>query len=285
VGLLKCYDIIALTDCQHRYGCADLSRDVLQELSERTTTQLTAWEKNLTPELQVHLDEETDIPLPHVLMLQYGLVTLLSSYTNQALSMEYHQLQILIHRPWTSKTSQPTSQKGPGYMHARDQCIQSATAISKLLRRYEMQYTFRRMNIQIIHIIFSAALIMIFATISRRTEPPTSEEASNLGVCFRALDELGQAFEIAKSAREGLIAIQRRWRDFRRKHRGLKRSIESHDIPTQNTEKKSRPAEGPGPSFASDSQMLHSSLEEDVRLADEQAWTFDFAYPQHIVTQ
>ena len=74
----------ALTDRQHRYGCADLSRDVLQELSERTTTQLTAWEKNLTPELQVHLDKETDIPLPHVLMLQYGLVTLLSSYTNQA---------------------------------------------------------------------------------------------------------------------------------------------------------------------------------------------------------
>jgi hypothetical protein len=74
VGLLKRCDIIALTDSQHRYGCADLSRDVLQELSERTTTQLTAWEKNLAPELQVHLDKETDIPLPHVLMLQYGLV-------------------------------------------------------------------------------------------------------------------------------------------------------------------------------------------------------------------
>jgi hypothetical protein len=266
VGLLKCCDIIAVTDSQYRYGCADLPRDVLQELSERTTTQLTAWEKNLAPELQVRLDKETDMPLPHVLMLQYGLVTLLSSHTNQALSMEYHQLLILIHRPWTSKTSQPTLQKGPGYMHARHQCVESATAISKLLRRYEMQYTFRRMNIQIIHIIFSAALIMIFATISRRTEPPTLEEASNLGVCFRALDELGQAFELAKSAREGLITIQRRWRDFRRKHRGLKRSIESHDTPTLKTEKKFRPAESPVPSFASDSQMLHSSLEEECEV-------------------
>lgn len=170
-------------------------------------------------------------------------------------------------------------------MHARNQCIQSAIAISKLLRRYEMRYTFRRMNIQIIHIIFSAALIMIFDTVSRRTELPTSEEASNLAVCFRALDELGQAFEIAKSAREGLIAIQRRWKDRQRKTRGVKRSTELQDTSTQNTQKKFRTVEDVGPSFASDSHMLHSSLEEDVRLADEQAWTFDFAYPQHLVTQ
>lgn len=141
--------------------------------------------------------------------------------------MQYHQIVIFTHRPWVSKTYlQPQNPKqGPGYLHARRTCIDSATAISHLLRLYEHHYTFRRINNQVVAIIFTAALILIYVTISNTSissemsqkDNSRASMAAHLNVCFRALDSLEQSFENAKRTRDFLVNLQRKWQNRMRK--------------------------------------------------------------------
>lgn len=130
-------------------------------------------------------------------------------------SMSYHHFQILIHRPWTSRRSQPWTGQGPGFRHARHMCSTSATAISSLIIRYEKDYSLRFMHNYSVNIIFSAALISLFNVIAcqarRVTGVMLSEATANLGVFFRGLDDLSQSFDSAKRAREHLATIQRKW--------------------------------------------------------------------------
>ena len=132
--------------------------------------------------------------------------------------MAYYNFCILVHRPWTSKGSQPRGKIGPGYQHARHICRNSASEIASLLRRYEAGYGFRRMNVYVVTIIFSASLILIFGLIAEewRDESEKHEVIGNLNTCFRALDDLGQNFDCAKHSHEQLLAIQKHWTQKRR---------------------------------------------------------------------
>ena len=154
--------------------------------------------------------------------------------------MQYYQIVIFFHRPWVSKSYiQPQNPKqGPGHQHARRTCAESATAIARLLRLYEKYYTFRRINNQVVAIIFTAALMLIFVTISMSTQDTgrlrmddksrQADMAAHLNVCFRALDELGQSFENAKRTRDFLVSLQRRWQNHMRKTGATsKRSLET----------------------------------------------------------
>lgn len=126
--------------------------------------------------------------------------------------MQYYQCIIYAHRPWMSKNYlQPSPPQGPGPGHARKMCMEAASSISRLLILYENKYTLRRMNTQGVSITFSAALLLIFADISRYPRFQETEVLAHLGTCFRALDELGRAWESAKRAREFLVKLQRHW--------------------------------------------------------------------------
>lgn len=172
-------------------------------------------------------------------------------------SMQYHQIVIFTHRPWVSKNYiQPRSpRQGPGYHHARRMCIESSTAIARILHIYEKHYTFRRMNNQVVAIIFSAALMLLYMTISNTfSSSKNSSENTNsnaemvafLNLCFRALDELGQSFENAKRTRDFLVSLQRRWQaHLRRSGSGKKRQV-SKLLPQQSA------GSGPRPSTESD---------------------------------
>jgi hypothetical protein len=96
------------------------------------------------------------------------------------------------------------------------------------------------MNNQIVSMIFSAALILLYVTIS--TTPLTSrtgleltdsstEMVAYLNLCFRALDELGQSFENAKRTRDFLVSLQRRWQARMRRSGAMKRQMSSHRLP------------------------------------------------------
>jgi hypothetical protein len=158
--------------------------------------------------------------------------------------MQYHQIIIFFHRPWLSKSYiQPRSpRQGPGYHHARRMCVESATTIARLLQLYEKHYTFRRMNNQVVAIIFSAALMLLFVTVSTSPMSPgkpgdspiyprSAEMVAYLNLCFRALDELGQSFENAKRTRDYLVTLQRRWQaNMRRSGSAAKRQISSANL-------------------------------------------------------
>ncbi|KAJ6095733.1 hypothetical protein N7486_006479 [Penicillium sp. IBT 16267x] len=211
------------------YGCSDISRHDLQRLCFQVTEDLFAWKANLPSNLEIDLDDNTAPILPHLLVLH----------------MQYHQIVIFFHRPWVSKSYiQPRSpRQGPGYHHARRMCIESATAVARLLQIYEKHYTFRRMTNQVVAIIFSAALMLLFVTVSssplmptkggeiNQPHPRNTEMVAYLNLCFRALDELGQSFENAKRTRDYLVTLQRRWQThMRRSGPRAKRQISSGNL-------------------------------------------------------
>jgi len=124
-------------------------------------------------------------------------------------------------------------------------CVESATAIARLLDIYEKHYSFRRMNNQAVAIIFSAALMLLFVTVSSsplmpskpgeisQPHPRNAEMVAYLNLCFRALDELGQSFENAKRTRDFLVTLQRRWQaHMRRSGPASKRQISNANLPS-----------------------------------------------------
>ncbi|KAJ5545817.1 fungal-specific transcription factor domain-containing protein [Penicillium frequentans] len=191
------------------YGSSKISRQALQKLNAETTDRLLHWKANLPDFLQINIDEHTTPYLPHVLLLH----------------LYYHQVVIHAHRPWMSKSSiQPQPQQGAGHVHARKMCVDSGTAIAKILQIYEKFYTFRRMNIQVVAITCSAALMLIFAKALHRSAHDDEETVANLNICFRALEEFGSAWESAQRAQSFLLRIQGLWDIQIRPYRAGKRA-------------------------------------------------------------
>ncbi|KAK1504373.1 uncharacterized protein CCOS01_16825 [Colletotrichum costaricense] len=169
------------------YGNSRIPRDILQANNEKIVSILFAWKQNLPRTIQVDLEDSEGTFLPHVLLLQ----------------------------PWMSSSYiQPQPPQGPGYMHAQQMCIESAAAVAKLILIYERQYSLKRVHIQGVAIIFSAAIILIFASISRRRRKRTTETATHLSVCFRALEELSGTWECAKRSRDFLLMLQPEQAEF-----------------------------------------------------------------------
>ncbi|KAJ0106945.1 hypothetical protein J7T55_011040 [Diaporthe amygdali] len=178
------------------YGSATTSKSALQELSVKTFKLLSDWKTNLPAELCVDLDNREAVDLPHVLLLH----------------MQFYQSLIYAHRPWMSRTqSQPQQAKGPDADQARKVCMDSASAIAQLLRLYEERWTLRRINIQAVAITFSAALLLVFATVSHYQREREDEILADLSACLRALDELAPSWDTARRARDFLIRLQRHW--------------------------------------------------------------------------
>ncbi|KAE9573443.1 hypothetical protein CGMCC3_g10266 [Colletotrichum fructicola] len=116
------------------YGSQRIPPSVLQEMNQKTVKELKEWKDCLPSVLQVQTDEkDTKTPyLPHVLLLH----------------MHYHQAIIHAHRPWMSKHYiQPQPPQGPGHIHARKACVDSAVAIAKILQLYEERYTLKRRDV------------------------------------------------------------------------------------------------------------------------------------------
>lgn len=98
-------------------------------------------------------------------------------------------------------------------------CIGGAFAIAKLLRLYEVNYTLRRVNVQAVGYACPAALLLIFANVTKYHKPSVENDyykscrsiESYLNTCVRALDELSSPWSSAKESSEFLRLLQRRW--------------------------------------------------------------------------
>jgi hypothetical protein len=156
--------------------------------------------------------------------------------TNQR--MQYHQFMIFLHRPFISRyRSQPYPPVGRGHNHARTTCIESAVAISKLLTKYKSAYTLRLINVQAVSIVFSAALILVFATVSEIKGDTDVDLNTHLSTCCKGLAELGKTFQNATRALEILLSIKRAWQAKLLVNSGSKRrssSIRTHKGSAKN---------------------------------------------------
>jgi len=146
------------------------------------------------------------------------------------------------HRPYISKDHiQPRPLQGPGPGHARRMCLESAISIVKILNMYERQYGFRNANVQMVSYVFSAALILMFATFPRQNSTQDSDLVKYLGTCFWALDEMGTCFENAKRTSTFLSTLQQQWHKRQRglAQKGAKRGA-NNPISSNKDQKRSR---------------------------------------------
>lgn len=126
--------------------------------------------------------------------------------------MYYALLAIMLHRPFCSKQYiQPQPLVGKGPQHARDICVQSAVEIAKLLVCYKRHYSLRRINVQVVHIAFTAALILVYAIVSGIKGDFSDDLKVNVDTCCEALAELGETFANANRALDILLAVKRSW--------------------------------------------------------------------------
>lgn len=194
----------------------DATKLELQDLAEKTFESLLAWRSSLPPELALNTgDLASTRHLPQVLTLQSVVnnsspCSAILSLTQN--SMQYNLLVIVLHRPFCAKRYiQPQPLIGKGPLHAREMCIRSAVEISNLISCYKTQYTLRRASIQLVHVTFTAALILVYAIISGVMRDLYPDLSSHLDVCCHALADMGEAFENSARALDILLAIKRSW--------------------------------------------------------------------------
>lgn len=174
-----------------------------------------SWRSNLPKELVLDLDSPMPAQCaPHILMLQYVLATVRCRDALLTLSgsMLYEYLAILLHRPFVAKRYiQPHPLVGRGPQHAREMCVRAASHISVLLSWYEERYSLSQINIQVVQITFSAALILVYATVSESNAQSHQQLTGHLDMCCRALAELGNTFNNASRTLDVLLHVKRTW--------------------------------------------------------------------------
>ncbi|KAL1603450.1 hypothetical protein SLS60_005037 [Paraconiothyrium brasiliense] len=121
----------------------------------------------------------------------------------------------------------PFPPQGPGSDHARMMCMESASSIAKLLQLYEIGYALRRINVQAVGIVCSAALLLIFANVTRYYGDGAYQTELYLSTCFRALEEFGTSWDSAKRARDFLLLLLRQWELRGRSARAARRRAPS----------------------------------------------------------
>ncbi len=168
---------------------------------------LVKWKADLNTSLQI--DTKEDRPyLPHVILLQYVISNHCTRFSLISKSMQYHQIMLYAHRPWMSRSY---TQPNLFFTDARRQCIDSAVAIAELLKIYESQYAFRRINVQAVGMTCSAALLLIFAVVTGYQGPDGKQLKPYLSICFRAMEQFSLAWENAKRSLNFLILVRRKW--------------------------------------------------------------------------
>jgi hypothetical protein len=143
--------------------------------------------------------------------------------------MQFHAISIFLHRPLFSQTRRASSQLSfDSSTLARRACITSAKFIVQLLQIYRRQHTLRRSNVQLVHIVFSAGLILVYNTCTS-VGIEAERAMADLQVCCQALNEIGQAWKNSSRALEVIICIKRDWQSKAMKRQIGKRAISRSD--------------------------------------------------------
>ena len=80
--------------------------------------------------------------------------------------------------------------------------------MARLIRIYRRLYGLRRINIQAVHLIFTATLIHVFTACGALDQARSENAWKNLEICCQALSEMGLAFKNAARALEVVMGIK-----------------------------------------------------------------------------
>ncbi|RDW76947.1 hypothetical protein BP6252_05000 [Coleophoma cylindrospora] len=180
---------------QTLYSDQKLPDEKLRYFAAGMRVNFDKWYHQLPSELMVNTADEDNFYLPHVLQLH----------------MQFHVLSVLLHRPFFSRSlNQQDSPSQQDPTNPRECCITATKSIIKLLRMYRKLHTLRRVNVHMVHLVFTASLMCIYSAYSHRGST-SATSLQDLQFCCQALGEIGQAHQNATRALEVVICIKREW--------------------------------------------------------------------------
>ncbi|KAH7083507.1 hypothetical protein BKA63DRAFT_584879 [Paraphoma chrysanthemicola] len=167
----------------------------LELLVAEVESMCRSWLADLPEELAIDLGDNKRIYVPHVLQLH----------------MQFYAIRILAHRPlFAANVAVHGQEPEISSSQARQTCFDAAQMLVRILETYRRQHTLRRVNVQMVHLVFTASLTYVFETCTS-TGTRLQTAMTSLQVCTQALTEIGQAFRNATRALELIICIKRDW--------------------------------------------------------------------------
>ena len=189
-----------------------------QRFAVSMRAELEEWLSSLPATLRVdYADSETSVYLPHVLQLH----------------MQYYTVMILVNRPFFSA---PKGAKiTPSNVFAcRSSCTVAAANLVKLVRIYRRLYTLQCINVQSVHLVFTAGLIHVYNACGSSNSTIRDVAMNDLEICCEALNEMSHQFKNALRAKEVITHIK----DELLRHSRSKRQKKSVD--TSHAEKSTK---------------------------------------------
>lgn len=159
-----------------------------------TMMQLTLnqWQVDLPLCLRVNEDDSNTVYLPHVLQLH----------------MQYHCVAIVTARPFFASSKKLLGLLPQEIAIHRNSCTSSANSVARLIQIYRRLYGLRRINVQAVHLIFTAALVHVFMACGAQDAARSDTAWKNLELCCQALAEIGVAYKNSTRALEVIMGLK-----------------------------------------------------------------------------
>lgn len=156
------------------------------------TCALDKWLDNLPPDLTIDTHSATAVYLPHVLVLH----------------AQFHETMIFANHPFLT-----TPRMGKA-TDSRWKYIHSAKEITRIVVIYKRLWTLRRINIQGIHPMFTAAMVHLYVASTSKCFDEFAVAVSDLEQCCEAVKDASQAFELATWQLRSIHRVCQVWHDM-----------------------------------------------------------------------
>lgn len=141
--------------------------------------------------------------------------------------MQYHCVMIITNRPFFVSTRKIIDLTPLEISRRRDTCTDAADDLAKLVDIYRRLYGLKRINIQAVHLLFTATLIHVFTACGALDKTKSDHAWKSLEICCQALSEMSLSFRNAGRAFEVIMSIKS---DLLKRSRSrLKRANPWHD--------------------------------------------------------
>ncbi|KAG5764227.1 hypothetical protein H9Q72_007685 [Fusarium xylarioides] len=182
------------------YAGQTLGLTALVEFLPKIKQDMNNWHESLSSLIGVNCTGSDKIHHPAVLQFH----------------MQYYATLIFLYRPYlscqiTSQISTLDKAESRAAMSSvPSDCVSAAHQVAELLRCYQQQHSFRRANVQIVHIILTASLIFIH-DVCTRNYSESRHSLNDLQLCCHSLGEIGRCFGNATRALEVIILVKSEW--------------------------------------------------------------------------
>ncbi|KAJ5753596.1 uncharacterized protein N7511_007749 [Penicillium nucicola] len=182
----------------------------LYAFAVKARAELSLWASGLSESLSVDIND-IGIRLPHVLQLQYDCThinLLFADIAKIRRSMQFHAVRIIVDQPFAFQLAGVTGLTEAQIAQSRDCCHDAACSITKLLQATRRHFSLRRVNIQAVHLIFTAMLVHVHSAFLSADFQIRDTARRQLEICSQALGEIGQAYKNALRALEVITSIK-----------------------------------------------------------------------------